>query len=335
MNEIQFACPQCGRHLAVDATCAGTTAVCPECNQVISVPHIARIVKHRRWTLTAKVLWIIALLIAAILVWKIHEFSSGHGNSMAVSPQAGSQTAGASSEAVSAVPDDLKRGLVLYFSFDTAPVAGKILDLSGHGNNGQAVNVRWVADGHRGGSIEFGLSNSYIRVPDNDTLNQANVTLAAWVKTSFTDGQWRRIFDKAWSKEFDLTMGGDNSVGGPNDGRTWRGQVSWEVAHQWIPSGVQVANGQWHQVTATFDGAELLLYVDGRQVGGRRRAKGQPGHAPYDLTIGANESEPADEVGKSFDGMMDDVMMFDRALSPEEVQALYNSQKNPADAAAQ
>ncbi|HEX3628787.1 MAG TPA: LamG-like jellyroll fold domain-containing protein [Verrucomicrobiae bacterium] len=174
--------------------------------------------------------------------------------------------------------------------------------------------------------------NSYIRVPDNDSLNPSNLTLATWVNTSSTDRIWRRIFDKATRKEYDLTMAGDGDVGGPYSGRSWRGQVALEVAHQWAPSGIRVADGRWHQVVGTFDGSELRIYVDGRTVGGRP-AKGQLGHAPFDLTIGENGSEPADEVGESFNGMMDDVMVFNRALSPQEIQVLYNSQMTASDAA--
>lgn len=235
---------------------------------------------------------------------------------------------------VPATPEKLPGGLVLYFNFDSEPTAGKVPDLSGHGNDGQAVNVQWVADSHRGGCVRFGLTNSYIRVPDNDSLNPTDMTLAAWINTSLTDRTWRRIFDKAYGKEFDLTMGGDNAVGGTNDGKSWRGQVALEVAHQWAPSGFKVADGQWHQVVGTFDGSALQLYIDGRPIGKPRRAKGHPGHAAFDLTIGQNSSIGSpEEIGQSFDGMMDDVMMFNRALSPDEVAALYNSQKNASDAA--
>ncbi len=230
------------------------------------------------------------------------------------------------------VPQNLAQGLVLYFNFNSEPTAGKISDLSGHGNDGQAVNVQWLADGHRGGCIQFGLTNSYINVPDNDSLNPTNMTLAAWIKTSFTDRFWRRIFDKATRKEFDLTMCGDNKVGGPDDGKSWRGQVALEVAHQWMPSGIEIADGQWHQVVGTFDGFELRLYLDGWPVGSPHRAKGQPQHTSYDLTIGANRSTGVPgEIGQAFNGSMDDVMMFNRALSSEEVQALYYSQKTTSD----
>ena len=74
---------------------------------------------------------------------------------------------------------DITSGLILHYDFDAEPVGGKIPDMSGHGNNGQAVGIQWVADGHQGGSVLFGPTNSYITVPNNDDINPPHLTLAA------------------------------------------------------------------------------------------------------------------------------------------------------------
>jgi hypothetical protein len=97
-----------------------------------------------------------------------------------------------------AIPDDLKRGLVLYYSFDKVEPRGKVTDQSGHGNDGKAVGVQWVADGHQGGAASFGLTDSYITIPNKDELNPSHITLAAWIKTSNQGDTWRRIFDKSY-----------------------------------------------------------------------------------------------------------------------------------------
>jgi hypothetical protein len=218
--------------------------------------------------------------------------------------------------------DDLKRGLILHFNFDAA-VGEKVHDLSGHGNEGEAVGIQWVANGHRGGSVRFGLTNSYIRVPNNDALNPPQLTLAAWIKTSYKDWVWRRIFDKCTGRGYDLTMGGDMK------GNSWQGQVALEAGPAWVTSRIQVADGRWHHVAGTFDGSELRLYVDGQPAGKPVPKKGELARTAYDLTIGANRSNPnaaLGEVGASFNGMMDDVMMFNRALSAKEVRMLFESQ---------
>ena len=228
--------------------------------------------------------------------------------------------------------DSLKRGLILDYDFDQPPVGDRIPDLSGSGNDGMAVGVQWVADGHRGGSAQFGMTNSYITVRNNASVNPAELTLCAWIKTSYTDAIWRRIFDKATSVGYDLTMCGNQM----NGRSTWQGQFALETGKQWAPSGVNVDDGLWHQVAGTFDGNELQVYVDGQAVGRPRPANGPPAHTAYDLTIGANRSNPnvaIGEVGPSFYGMMDDVMMYNRALTPREVTALYYTQKTATDVA--
>jgi hypothetical protein len=75
----------------------------------------------------------------------------------------------------------------------------------------------------------------------------------------------------------------------------------------------------------------LCIFVDGQQVG-VARAKTPPARTLYDLTIGADRSNPApEEAGPSFNGLMDDVMMYDRALLPNEIKALYDTQKTATD----
>jgi hypothetical protein len=74
--------------------------------------------------------------------------------------------------------------------------------------------------------------------------------------------------------------------------------------------------------------------LDGLPVGKTGYKVGEIPHTPYDLTIGANRSNPdaaLGEVGSSFNGMMDDVMVFNRALSAAEVKALYDLQKTATD----
>jgi hypothetical protein len=212
-------------------------------------------------------------------------------------------------------------------------VNGKIPDLSGQKNDGQAVGVEWVAAGHRGGSAAFGLKDSYITVPNNDGLNPPRLTLAAWIKTSFKDSIWRRIFDKGTGIGYDLTMGGDVGQG---SSKSYQGLFCLEVGHGGFDkSAIEVTDGRWHFVVGTFDGSRLREYVDGQPLGGGSAGKGNPAVNDFDLTIGANRSNPdakLGEVGASFNGMMDDVMMFSRALSPEEIQALYRLLRTPADA---
>ena len=228
------------------------------------------------------------------------------------------------------------RGLVLHFDFAAKPVAEKIPDLSGQGNTGEAVGVQWVSGGHRGGSIVFGPTNNYIRVPNSDSLNPSNITLAVWIKTDNHGNTARRIFDKGYSDGYAMSIGG-YSKPAPAQDRSFV-EIGMKINDNKGCTGSEkpVTDGRWHHLATTYNGAETFFYVDGvpqKQWGGHWDGK-VPANS-HDLTLGQNCSTPnADfgEVGASFNGMMDDTMIFNRALSAEEIQKLYDLQKSAQDA---
>ena len=229
---------------------------------------------------------------------------------------------------------DWRRGLVLYFSFDEPPKNGVVQDQSGSGNDGRAVNAQWTAQGRRGGAFQFGRTNSYLTVPNSPSLNPDQITIAAWITTSYSDNVYRRIFDKGCWEGFALSEGGDfyatNHVHYQQTG-----QLVWEIGggtnaqqHAVISTGQRIDDGHWHHAAATYDGDVQRLYLDGQLLSITGLWRGRIPANNYDLTIAANRSNPASavapgEVGASFDGLIDEVMMFNRALSPDEVRQLY------------
>jgi RNA polymerase sigma factor (sigma-70 family) len=232
--------------------------------------------------------------------------------------------------------ESLREGLVLDMTFDQDEAGsgvimdssgkargGKITDHSGQGNHGVAAGVRWTADGQRGGAYEFTAEGDEIVISNNKSLNPKQLTLAAWIKTSYTDDKWRRIFDKSWDQGYDLTMGGDWH------GLSYRGQVGIEIGPRlkFIRSGIVVADGKWHHVAGTFDGNEEIVYVDGRPMGSPVPWKKPVPSNSFNLIIGSNRSTPSEESGLSFIGLIDEPMMWNRALSANEVAFLYQSQQ--------
>ena len=220
----------------------------------------------------------------------------------------------------------LRKGLVLHFTFDQDALGGKVTDASGQGNNGKASGVQWTPDGKKGGAYEFTADGDEIMVANNKLLNPKQMTLAAWIKTSYTDDKWRRIFDKSYSRGFALSIAGDF---GKNK---WRGLLSLEMGpgNHFILTGKNVADGQWHQVVATFDGTDEMLFVDGKlEARPLRWKKGQKlGSSDFNLVIGCNRSNlKEDDLGSSFRGLIDEPMMWNRALSTNEVAFLYQSQQ--------
>jgi hypothetical protein len=224
----------------------------------------------------------------------------------------------------SALPAELRQGLILYYGFDSEPLTGNLADESGHGNTGLPVNVQWVKDGHQGGAAKFGLNDSYITVANNKELNPPHLTLAVWIKTSYKDRVWRRILDKKWDNGFAMSIGGVNE-----QNVRWNGKATLEINKHFFASDAVMCDGQWHHLVGTYDGTQQKLYVDGWLQRATASWSGAVAANPYDLTIGANRSNPdgaLGEIGASFKGVMDDVMMFNRALSTDEVQVLFKSQ---------
>jgi hypothetical protein len=219
--------------------------------------------------------------------------------------------------------ESLRKGLVLHFACDQAESGGKVTDSSGAGNHGKASGVIWVAGGKTGGAYEFTADGNEIVVPNKKSLNPNYFTLSAWIKTKTGDHYWRRIFDKSYTKQFALSVAGDWQ-GGTN-----YGQVCFEMGHG-IVAPNRVDDGKWHHIVATFDGRLQVVYVDGKYQTKRRWDKsGRAGTSDFNLVIGCNRSnldKKEDDLGVSFRGLIDEPMMWNRALSPEEVAQLYQSQ---------
>ena len=107
---------------------------------------------------------------------------------------------------------------------------------------------------------------------------------------------------------------------------SWRGRLCLETYDGFCLSQNVVADGQWHHVVAVYDTTGQWLYVDGRRQSGEGYFKAREPRptATYALIIGGDQSPPTNPAAAvSFQGLIDEPMVFDRILSPEEVAFLY------------
>ena len=224
----------------------------------------------------------------------------------------------------------LREGLVLHLGCDEQSPALTAKDSSGSNNHGKPSGVQWTPNGKRGGAYEFTKDGDQIVVPNNPSLNPAKLTLAAWIKTTTADGKWSRILDKSFDKGYALSIAGDWK------GDTYRrGLACFETGSfsnptpgaNYIQTKTKLSDGQWHLIAATFDGLGKQLFVDGRPDGNSFRLNDLESMMSndFDLVVGCNRSTPPDESGMSFRGIIDEPMMWNRALSPEEVRLLFES----------
>lgn len=161
---------------------------------------------------------------------------------------------------------------------------------------------------------------SFLEVPHRPELEPGELTVEAWIKVPTFDigGDQRRWIvnknDDEWvNGHYALCLARDRAGAYLNIGG---GQENTIAAFS--PRGVLTA-GRWHHLAMTYDGQTLRTFADGRQVAeavaGRPR---QPGSLP--LAIGRRQ-----DAYNTFFGLIDEVRIFDRALSPAEVAEHYQA----------
>ena len=158
---------------------------------------------------------------------------------------------------------------------------------------------------------------------DHDSLDLDVVTVAAWIKTNQVDGQWNRILDKGWRESYNLCIGGDYK------GESWfRDRAQLECAHCPSTSKTPVVDGQWHLVVGVYDGESSKIYIDGKLDIHKKTKKPVPmKHNAVDIMIGRLAvPEPNPHEHAFFDGLIDEVRLYNRVLTDQEVEMLYQYQ---------
>ena len=153
------------------------------------------------------------------------------------------------------------------------------------------------------------------------SLNVKQATFAVWFKTSRSDATWRRILDRRVGQGYAL------GIGGGAMGQESRGKLAFSVSGgKPCLSDSVVTDGVWHHGAVTFDGENLRMYVDGQPQKQVIPCRAEIAAIADDLTIGMNRSNPSpQEKAQSFDGMIDELMIFNRVLSAEEIKAMVSA----------
>ncbi|UCG48833.1 MAG: LamG domain-containing protein, partial [Phycisphaerales bacterium] len=182
-------------------------------------------------------------------------------------------------------------------------------DSSGLGNNGNLVNnPQWVA-GYDGGGLRFNGSSSYVDCGNPAAFDiTGQVTLALWVKTEdAANGQHNPYVGKG-DTSYAIKHHTSNSI------EFFIYDDTWYTARASLDSSF---NGVWHHVAGTYDGANLKVYVDGA-LQATTAYVGSIASSTYAVNIARNSQV----TGRFYAGAVDDVRIYDRALTDAEVAAL-------------
>ena len=205
-------------------------------------------------------------------------------------------------------------GLIAAYAFEEG-AGTTTADATGKGHTGTISGATWVAAGRTGRALSFDGVNDWVTITAANDLNlTTGMTLEAWVRPSALSG-WRTVVLKegsATNLAYAL-YAHDNS---PRPAVTVRISNVNRSAAGTSPLPLNA----WSHLAATYDGAMLRLYVNGVQVGTRAQT-GSMLTSTRALRIGGN----AVWSNEFFRGLIDDVRIYNRALSAGEIQTDMNN----------
>jgi prepilin-type N-terminal cleavage/methylation domain-containing protein len=208
-------------------------------------------------------------------------------------------------------------GLVGYWPMDEG-TGTTAYDASGYGNNGTLTNSPTWQSGANckvGDCLSFNpASSQYINVNNSNSLNVSTITMTAWVYlTSYSCPADRGIIvNKENQYEWGIRCNSGNLDAAISPNWAWYGTT------QLVP-----LNG-WHFVAVTWDGNAQNYYIDGQLSQSYSLTnKGSITSGSGCLRIGARNG--CGTATSFFNGQIDDVRIYNRALSAQEIQDLYNA----------
>jgi hypothetical protein len=221
----------------------------------------------------------------------------------------------------------IKKGLVLYYSFDEGK-KDKVADLSGKMNEGTVYGAERTSKGKKGGGCEFNGSSDYIESGGKSFLNVPTgeaLTVSLWVNVDSVGTQDTIVIGKTGLRadnEWAISVSPDLTIGflacGPRKGNAFR-MMSYSA---------KVKAGRWYHVTGVIDKGVAWMCVNAVRQRSFLQGVGHDGIGHFREPV-AN-SDPF-RIGRSshhrqprfFHGSLDEVMIWRRALSEDEIKQVY------------
>ena len=219
-------------------------------------------------------------------------------------------------------PAFVSEGLVAYYPFN-----GNANDESGNGHDGEVKGAVLGEDWH--GKPESAYSYSKLApivvIKDNASLRSGFISLSAWVKPPSTSKYVSIIFKQMPNNlneqyHLGLFLPVPNSSGGPPstiDFAIKRNSKGYPGRGWWRPiTNAKVPINEWSHIVGTWDGSKQKIFLNGALVGTKTNTPS-----------GKIDNLEGGDISISALPNTDDVRIYNRALSAEEVKALYDLEK--------
>jgi Concanavalin A-like lectin/glucanases superfamily len=205
-------------------------------------------------------------------------------------------------------------GLVAAYNFDEGS-GTTVTDLSVYGNTGTINGAAWTSQGKFGNALNFDGISNWVTVNDSDSLDLASgMTLEAWAYPTAATGTWTTILLKeAPPGSLAYHLQGD-PTGHPSS------YIMTDISGlQGIAGPDPLPLNTWTYLAATYDGTMLSVYVNGTAVASQP-VSGNILPSTGSLRFGGNSI-----FGEYFAGTIDNVRIYNRALSQTEIQTDMNT----------
>lgn len=219
---------------------------------------------------------------------------------------------------------DITAGLVAHYEFENNPS-----DSSGNENNGVESGGVTYAEGVVGQSVYFDGVDGYIDVPHSEVLTLQEYTLSVWVNADSNTP-----FDSL------LLKGRYNGIQNGNNQReynfTFNSAAYHGVDSRWYSVSISETppHDKWILLTASFDGEVLTVYKNGILSDQLETSVDiNVPISPESLTIGSAFDVNNGSIGnqhQAFKGSLDDLRIYNRALSEQEISELYKLGATPS-----
>jgi len=213
--------------------------------------------------------------------------------------------------------------LVAYWKFDEG--SGSTAYDSAGSNNGTIYGATRTT-GVSGDALDFDGEDDYVEVPDDDSLNPVNeISISYWI--------YNREYEQSGLYKWASCPSEPSSPGSSRAYALWACSASGkamfrifasEDIYDEINTNSTLTIDRWYHVAATFNLGEARLFIDGQLDNTKTFSVSSIMNDAQPLTIGARWSYcGTDSIESDLNGLMDEVRVYNRALSADEIEQIY------------
>ncbi|HLY11671.1 MAG TPA: LamG domain-containing protein [Planctomycetota bacterium] len=204
-------------------------------------------------------------------------------------------------------------GLVGWWKLDEG-AGSQAEDASGHQSPGRLMGGADWGAGHLGKALHLDGRDGHLSVPDSASLRlTGDLTIAFWFRKDQVPNDWARLVGKGDlnNRNYGVFLGASFH----QDHLLFQQWDASKKAVTEVNGKFHTELGKWYHVAAVAKGEDASLYIDGKLDMTLKR-KGVPATSADPLILGYPGSM------RPFAGMLDDVRIYERALTESEIQAL-------------